>query len=112
MASGLKYRAGLCLIVAVVLIWVASAEVTQVPCIFFLYLFVGLLDLCLGCMLTFAGLILVVCVGLPILHLGFLIVITGSPVIELNVTSYASRLPFGECHLSGIMLNPIQGCSC
>jgi len=30
MGSGLKYRAGLCLIVAVVLIWVISAEVTQV----------------------------------------------------------------------------------
>jgi len=29
MGSGLKYRAGLCLIVAVVLIWVISAEVTQ-----------------------------------------------------------------------------------
>ncbi|CAL5070373.1 unnamed protein product [Urochloa decumbens] len=29
MAPGLKYRAGLCLIVAVVLIWVISAEVTQ-----------------------------------------------------------------------------------
>lgn len=29
MGSGLKYRAGLCLIVAVVLIWVLSAEVTQ-----------------------------------------------------------------------------------
>ncbi|CAN6277138.1 unnamed protein product [Urochloa humidicola] len=29
MGSGLKYRAGLCLIVAVVLIWVFSAEVTQ-----------------------------------------------------------------------------------
>ncbi|KAF8651364.1 hypothetical protein HU200_063622 [Digitaria exilis] len=29
MASGVKYRAGLCLIVAVVLIWVISAEVTQ-----------------------------------------------------------------------------------
>ena len=30
MGSSLKYRAGLCLIVAVVLIWVISAEVTQV----------------------------------------------------------------------------------
>ena len=32
MGSSLKYRAGLCLIVAVVLIWVLSAEVTQVRC--------------------------------------------------------------------------------
>jgi solute carrier family 35 protein F5 len=30
MGSNLKYRAGLVLIVAVVLIWVTSAEVTQV----------------------------------------------------------------------------------
>jgi len=44
MGSGLKYRAGLCLIVAVVLIWVLSAEVTQVRCGFCnpyaLYLFI------------------------------------------------------------------------
>lgn len=32
MGSSLKYRSGLCLIVAVVLIWVISAEVTQVRC--------------------------------------------------------------------------------
>jgi hypothetical protein len=32
MGSSFKYRAGLCLIVAVVLIWVISAEVTQVRC--------------------------------------------------------------------------------
>jgi hypothetical protein len=41
MGSGLKYRAGLCLIVAVVLIWVISAEVTQVR-FFFLLLFLSL----------------------------------------------------------------------
>jgi hypothetical protein len=35
MGSSLKYRSGLCLIVAVVLIWVISAEVTQVWILFF-----------------------------------------------------------------------------
>jgi len=39
MGSSLKYRAGLCLIVAVVLIWVISAEVTQVWIFLVLYLF-------------------------------------------------------------------------